>query len=192
MGGGEGFGGFAEAFGDIFGDIFGGGGGGRGGRGGRRSTAAPTSATTMEITLEEAQGRQGPRSAFRAGTAATPARQRRQARHQRQDLHHLQRHGQVHAPGLLQHAADLPALPRHGQDHPRALHILRRPGQGQAPEDAGSEDSGRHRRRHAHPLGRQRRARHQWRPGGRPLYRDRIKDHDIFERDGDDLHCNVP
>ncbi len=56
------------------------------------------------------------------------------------------------APGLLQRAANLPALPRHGQDHSRALHQLPRPGQDQEAEDAGSEDSRGHRRRHAHPL----------------------------------------
>jgi len=97
--------------------------------------------------------------------------QRRQARHQHQDLYHLQRYGHgADAPGLLQRSADLPALPRHRQDHSRALHQLRRPGQGQASEDPGSEDSSRHRRRHAHPLSRQRRARHQWWPGGRSVH----------------------
>ena len=39
-------------------------------------------------------------------------------------------------------------------------------------QDAGGEDPRRHRRRHAHPLGRQRRAGHQRRPAGRPVHRD--------------------
>ena len=34
----------------------------------------------------------------------------------------------AHAPGLLQHPADLPALPRQRQDHSRALRHLQRPG----------------------------------------------------------------
>ncbi|HMS28076.1 MAG TPA: molecular chaperone DnaJ [Burkholderiaceae bacterium] len=51
-GGGEGFGGFAEAFGDIFGDVFG---GGRGrGQGGRQVYRGGDLSYAMEITLEEA------------------------------------------------------------------------------------------------------------------------------------------
>lgn len=60
MGGGGGFagGGFADAFGDIFGDIFGGGRGG-GGRGGPQVYRGSDLKYTMEITLEEAaQGKQ--------------------------------------------------------------------------------------------------------------------------------------
>jgi molecular chaperone DnaJ len=55
-GGGEGFGGFAEAFGDIFGDMFGqqrGAGGGRG-QGGRQVFRGGDLSYAMEITLEEA------------------------------------------------------------------------------------------------------------------------------------------
>ena len=50
---GEGFGGFAETFGDIFGDIFGGGGGGRRG-GGPQVYRGNDLSYTMEVTLEEA------------------------------------------------------------------------------------------------------------------------------------------
>jgi molecular chaperone DnaJ len=59
MGGGsggagpEGFGGFAEAFGDIFGDIFGGAGGRRGG-GGQQVYRGSDLSYAMEISLEEA------------------------------------------------------------------------------------------------------------------------------------------
>ncbi len=54
-GGGQGFGGFADAFGDIFGDIFGGGaaGGGRG-RGGPQVYRGADLRYSMEITLEQA------------------------------------------------------------------------------------------------------------------------------------------
>jgi molecular chaperone DnaJ len=54
-GGGQGFGGFSDAFGDIFGDIFGGGGsGGRGGRGGPQVYRGADLRYSMEISLEEA------------------------------------------------------------------------------------------------------------------------------------------
>ncbi|MBL8515128.1 MAG: molecular chaperone DnaJ [Betaproteobacteria bacterium] len=49
--GGEGFGGFAEAFGDIFGEIFG---GQRGGRGGNQVYRGADLRYNMEITLEQA------------------------------------------------------------------------------------------------------------------------------------------
>jgi hypothetical protein len=75
-------------------------------------------------------------------------------------------------PGLLQHPADLPDVPRQRQDHPRALHHLPWRRQDQEAEDAGGEDSRRHQRRHAHPLSRQWRTRHQRRPLGRPVHRD--------------------
>jgi molecular chaperone DnaJ len=52
-GGGQGFGGFSDAFGDIFGDIFGGG-GTRGGRGGPQVYRGADLRYSMEITLEEA------------------------------------------------------------------------------------------------------------------------------------------
>jgi len=53
--GGEGFGGFAEAFGDIFGDIFGQGRGGAGGqRGGRQVYRGSDLSYAMEISLEDA------------------------------------------------------------------------------------------------------------------------------------------
>jgi len=53
--GAEGMGGFAEAFGDIFGDIFGGGGRGGGGGGGRNNAYRGADLRyNMEITLEQA------------------------------------------------------------------------------------------------------------------------------------------
>ena len=51
-GGGEGYGGFAEAFGDIFGDMFGQQRGG--GRGGRQVYRGSDLSYAMEVTLEEA------------------------------------------------------------------------------------------------------------------------------------------
>lgn len=52
-GGGQGFGGFSDAFGDIFGDIFGGG-SARSGRGGPQVYRGADLRYSMEITLEEA------------------------------------------------------------------------------------------------------------------------------------------
>ena len=92
----------------------------------------------------------------------------------RQDLHHLPRPraGAACARASSAIQQTCPQLPRHRQDHSRALRHLPRPGPHQEAEDAGSEDPGRHRRRHAHPLVRQRRAGHQRRPAGRPVHRD--------------------
>lgn len=52
--GGEGFGGFADAFGDIFGDIFGGAMGGRAGGGRSNAFRGADLRYNMEITLEQA------------------------------------------------------------------------------------------------------------------------------------------
>jgi molecular chaperone DnaJ len=54
MGGGGGGGGFADAFGDIFGDIFGQAAGGRGGRGGPQVYRGADLRYNLEITLEQA------------------------------------------------------------------------------------------------------------------------------------------
>ena len=55
FGGGQGFGGFADAFGDIFGDIFGQGGGGGGGRrGGPQVYRGADLRYSMEVSLEQA------------------------------------------------------------------------------------------------------------------------------------------
>jgi molecular chaperone DnaJ len=192
MGGGEGFGGFAEAFGDIFGDMFNGG-GGRGGRGGRQVYRGNDLSYSMEITLEEAARARMPRSAFRAGTAATPA-----AAAAPSPAPAPRPAPPATAWARCRCARAFSACSRPArtaaarQDHSRALHILRRPGQGQAPEDAGSEDSSRHRRRHAHPLAGNGEPGTNGGPAGDLYIEIRVKDHDIFERDGDDLHCNVP
>ncbi len=53
-GGEQGFGGFSEAFGDIFGDIFGGGRGGRPGGGGSQVYRGADLRYNLEITLEQA------------------------------------------------------------------------------------------------------------------------------------------
>ena len=171
--GAESMGGFAEAFGDIFGDIFGGA-AASAAAAASRSSAAATCATRWRSRSRTRRTARKRRSASRAGTncetchgtGAKPGTSPKTAPPATAP-------GTVHdAPGLLQHPADLPALPWHRQDHPRALHHLQRPGPDQEEQDAGGEDPGGHQRRHAHPLGRQRRAGHQRRAGGRPLHRD--------------------
>jgi molecular chaperone DnaJ len=118
----------ADAFGDIFGDIFGGQGGGRRRGGGQHVYRGSDLSYAMEITLEEAA--HGKDTQIRIptwescdtchGTGAKPGTSAKTCSHLQR-----QRHG-AHAPGLLQHPADLPALPRHRQGDPRALHQLQR------------------------------------------------------------------
>jgi curved DNA-binding protein CbpA len=173
----DGFGGgFAEAFGDIFGDIFGGvgGAGARRGPNGQQVYRGSDFSYAMEITLEEAAN--GKETQIRipaydacetcSGSGAKPG-------DQPEGLHDLQRRRhRSHAAGLLQHPADLPALPRQRQDHSGALPDLRRPGPHQAQQDARGQDSRRDQRRHADPLERQRRAGPERRSARRPLHRD--------------------
>ena len=65
-------------------------------------------------------------------------------------------------------------------------------GQAEVAEDAGGQDPGRHRRGHAHPLVRQRRTGINGGPPGDLYVEVHIKPHAVFERDGDDLHCQMP
>ena len=184
-----GFDGFADAFGDIFGDIFGGGGGGRG-----RSNVyrGADLRYNLEISLEGcprgAENHPHPRQ-----EAANLPRQRRQARHPAQDLPHLRRRRPgAHPAGLLLDPADLPEVPRQRPGSSRALHHLRRrrPVKRQKTLEvkipAGIDDG--MRLRH----GGHGRAGRQWRPCRRPLRKIHIKQHPVFQRDGDDLHCEMP
>ena len=175
--GAEGFGGFAEAFGDIFGDIFGGQGGGGGGRrggGGQQVYRGSDLSYAMEITLEEAAlgkdsqiriptwdacetcGGSGAKPGTKAKTCGT-----------------CNGSGSVHMrQGFFAVQQTCPHCQGSGKIIPDPCVNLQRRRQDQAPEDAGSEDPRRHQRGHAHPLGRQRRAGHQRRPGRGPVHRD--------------------
>ena len=173
--GAQGFGGFADAFGDIFGDIFGQAAGG-GARGRGRSAGLSRRRSALQHGNHAGAGRARLRHAdSRAELGELRCLQRfgREARHQAGNLPDLSRPGYgAHVAGLFQHPADLPEVPRHRQLHSRTVRALPRRGQGEGNEDAGSEDSGRHRRRHAHSLRRQRRAGHQRRPERRSVRRD--------------------
>ena len=192
--GAQGFGGFADAFGDIFGDIFGQAAGGARAAAvaARRCIAAPTCATAWKSRSSRPHTATTRRSACRAGCRARFATGRCEARHEAGNLPDLSRQHGAHVAGLLQHPADLPEVPRHGHLHSRAVRALPRVGQGEGNQDARSEDPGRDRRRMRI------RSAGNGEPGingGPPgdLYVEiHIKPHSVFERDGDDLHCQMP
>ena len=191
--GAEGFGGFADAFGDIFGDIFGAGAAGR--AGGRSAVYRGADLRySMDLTLEQAaNGYRDRHSRAELGNVRRVQGRGREARHQQQDVRHVQRLGQrAHVARIFLDPADMPDMPRLRQGHSRSVHQLPGRRTHQAEQGARSQYSGRHRRRPAHPLEREGRARHERRPSGDLYVEIHIKPHDVFQRDGDDLHCEVP
>ena len=190
--GAEGFGGFAEAFGDIFGDIFSGQGGRRGGgqqvyRGGDLSYA-------MEITLEEAAA--GKETQIRIpswetcetchGSGAKPGTSAKSCStcngagtvHMRQGFFSIQQTcPQCRGSGKI---IPEPCTACSGQGkikRTKTLEVKIPAGiaEGMRIRSAGNGEPGSN--------------------GGPPgdLYIElRVKPHEIFERDGDDLHCSVP
>ncbi len=116
--GGFGFGGgasFSDIFGDVFGDIFGGGGGAARRSGPQRGADLRYN---LEIDLEEAV--HGTTVKIRVPTLVTCDDcdgSGAKARQHAGELYDLRRcRPGAHAAGLLLGAADLPALPRQGQD----------------------------------------------------------------------------
>jgi len=193
--GAEGFGGFAEAFGDIFGDIFGGAGGPRrGGVGGHQVYRGSDLSYAMEITLEEAA--HGKESQIRIpsweqcetchGSGAKPGTSPKVCStcsgsgtvHLRQGFFSIQQTcPHCHGTGKV---IPEPCTTCHGQGKikkNKTLEVKIPAGinEGMRIRSAGNGEPGTN--------------------GGPPgdLYIEiRIKQHDIFERDGDDLHCTVP
>jgi molecular chaperone DnaJ len=190
-GGPEGFGGFAEAFGDIFGDIFGAAGARRGGqqvyRGADLSYA-------MEITLEEAAHGKETQiripswdtcdtchgSGAKPGTSpkTCPSCQGSGTVHLRQGFFSIQQTcPHCHGTGKI---IPEPCTVCSGQGkikRTKTLEVKIPAGinEGMRIRSAGNGEPGTN--------------------GGPPgdLYIEiRIKQHEIFERDGDDLHCTVP
>ena len=190
MGGGgpEGFGGFAEAFGDIFGDMFG------GGRGGRQVYRGSDLSYAMEITLEEAA--KGKETQIRIpgwdncdachGSGAKPGTSAKTCAtchgqgvvQMRQGFFSVQQTC-PHCRGAGKIIAE-PCPACHGQGKIKKQKTL------EVKIPAGIDSGMRIRSTGNGEPGAN---------GGPPgdLYIDiRVKKHDIFERDGDDLHCQVP
>ena len=189
----EGFGGFAEAFGDIFGDIFGQGRGGGGGRG-RQVFRGNDLSYAMEITLEEAAI--GKETQIRIpsyescdichGTGAKPGTQAK-------TCHTCHGAGAVQMrQGFFSVQQTCPTCRGSGKIIPEPC--LACAGQGKVKKHktlevkipSGIDDGMRIRSSGNGEAGAN---------GGPPgdLYIEvRLKKHDIFERDGDDLHCVVP
>jgi molecular chaperone DnaJ len=194
--GGEGFGGFAEAFGDIFGDIFGGAGAAAGGRraGGHQMYRGSDLSYAMEITLEEAAAGKDTQIRIPSwencdtchGTGAKPGTQPKVCTtcngsgtvHLRQGFFSIQQTcPHCHGTGKV---IPEPCTTCHGQGkikRNKTLEVKIPAGinEGMRIRSAGNGEPGTN--------------------GGPPgdLYIEiRMKPHEIFERDGDDLHCTVP
>ncbi len=196
-GGGEGFGGFAEAFGDIFGDVFGGrqqGGGGRAGQGGRQVYRGGDLSYAMEVTLEEAA--HGKDAQIRIpswddcttchGSGAKPGTKVITCTT-------CHGHGQVQMrQGFFSVQQTCPTCKGNGKLIPEPCSACMGVGKTKTNKTlevkipAGIDDNMRIRSTGNGEPGTN---------GGPPgdLYIEiRLKKHDIFERDGDDLHCSVP
>ena len=192
-GGAEGFGGFAEAFGDIFGDIFNGG-GGRRGAGGQQVYRGSDLSYAMEITLEEAAHGKDAQiriptwdscetckgSGAKPGTSAKTCSTCNGAGqvHMRQGFFSIQQTC-PHCKGSGKIIPE-PCTACNGAGKLKRQKTLevKIPGginEGMRIRSAGNGEPGTN--------------------GGPPgdLYIEiRIKEHEIFERDGDDLHCKIP
>ena len=196
-GGGEGFGGFAEAFGDIFGDVFGGrqqGGGGRGGQGGRQVYRGGDLSYAMEVTLEEAAAGKDAQIRIPSwddcttchGSGAKPGTKV-------VSCTTCHGHGQVQMrQGFFSVQQTCPTCKGTGKLIPEPCSACMGVGKTKTNKTlevkipAGIDDNMRIRSTGNGEPGTN---------GGPPgdLYIEiRLKKHDIFERDGDDLHCSVP
>jgi molecular chaperone DnaJ len=190
----EGFGGFAEAFGDIFGDIFGGQGGQRRGPGGQQVFRGADLNYAMEITLEEAAG--GKDSQIRIpsyescetchGTGAKPGTSAKTCGtcsgagtvHMRQGFFSIQQ-ACPHCHGTGKIIPD-PCTTCNGQGKVKknkTLEVKIPAGinEGMRIRSSGNGEPGTN-----------------GGPSGDLYIEIRIKQHEVFERDGDDLHCTVP
>ena len=191
--GAEGFGGFAEAFGDIFGDIFGGGGRQRG-AGGQQVYRGSDLSYAMEISLEEAANGKETQiripswdscevchgSGAKPGTSAKtcPTCNGSGTVHLRQGFFSIQQTC-PHCHGSGKIIPD-PCTACNGAGKikkQKTLEVKIPPGinEGMRIRSAGNGEPGSN-----------------GGPSGDLYIEIRVKQHDIFERDGDDLHCTVP
>ena len=193
--GAEGFGGFADAFGDIFGDIF-----GQGGQGGGRRSGGPQVyrgsdlSYAMEITLEEAAA--GKDTQIRipswedcvtcSGTGAKPGTSAKTCPtcngagnvHMRQGFFSVQQtcpHCQGTGKVIPEPCATCNGQGRVKKTKTLEVKIPAGINEGMRIRSAGNGEPGTN-----------------GGPAGDLYIEIRIKQHEIFERDGDDLHCNVP
>src|SRR5215207_3570197 len=192
--GAEGFGGFAEAFGDIFGDIFGQARGGAAGGRGRQVFRGGDLSYAMEITLEEAAFGKDAQIRIPSwegcetchGSGAKPGTQAKTCStcngqgvvQMRQGFFSVQQTC-PHCRGAGKIIPE-PCTTCHGQGRVKKQKTL------EVKIPAGIDDGMRIRSAGNGEPGTN---------GGPPgdLYIEiRIKKHEIFERDGDDLHCVVP
>jgi molecular chaperone DnaJ len=193
--GGDGFGGgFAEAFGDIFGDIFGGqqGGGRRGG--GQQMYRGNDLSYAMEITLEEAAF--GKDSQIRipswdncdtcGGTGAKPGTKAKSCGtcngagtvHMRQGFFSVQQscpHCQGTGKIIPEPCTTCNGAGKLKRQKTLEVKIPAGINEGMRIRSAGNGEPGTN-----------------GGPAGDLYIEIRIKQHDIFERDGDDIHCTVP
>ena len=192
-GGPEGFGGFAEAFGDIFGDIFGGG-RGRGGGGGQQVYRGGDLSYAMEISLEEAAFGKDTQirvpswdncetchgSGAKPGTSAKtcPSCNGSGAVHLRQGFFSIQQtcpHCRGSGKIIPEPCPTCSGAGKLKKQKTLEVKIPAGINEGMRIRSAGNGEPGTN--------------------GGPPgdLYIEiRVRPHDIFERDGDDLHCTVP
>lgn len=192
----EGFGGFAEAFGDIFGDIFAGGaaGGQRRGPGGQQVFRGSDLSYAMEITLEEAAAGKETQIRIPAydtcetckGSGAKPGTSPKVCTtcsgqgtvQMRQGFFSIQQPcPHCHGTGKI---IPEPCTTCSGQGRikkNKTLEVKIPPGinEGMRIRSSGNGEPGTN-----------------GGPAGDLYIEIRIKQHDIFERDGDDLHCTVP
>jgi len=191
----EGFGGFAEAFGDIFGDIFGGGGGaGRRAGGGQQVYRGADLSYSMEISLEDAAHGKDTQiripsweacetchgSGAKPGTSAKPCSTCGGSGtvHLRQGFFSIQQTC-PHCHGSGRIIPD-PCLTCNGAGKlkkQKTLEVKIPAGinEGMRIRSVGNGEPGTN-----------------GGPSGDLYIEIRIKQHEIFERDGDDLHCTVP
>ena len=190
----EGFGGFAEAFGDIFGDIFGGAAGARRGAGGQQVYRGSDLSYAMEISLEEAA--HGKDTQIRIpswdtcetchGSGAKPGTSAKACStcggsgnvHLRQGFFSIQQTC-PHCHGSGRIIPD-PCLTCNGAGKvkkQKTLEVKIPSGinEGMRIRSVGNGEPGTN-----------------GGPAGDLYIEIRIKQHEIFERDGDDLHCTVP
>ncbi|MDT7835427.1 molecular chaperone DnaJ [Aquabacterium sp. OR-4] len=191
--GAEGFGGFAEAFGDIFGDIFNGGRRGGGG-GGQQVYRGADLSYAMEISLEEAAN--GKEAQIRIpswdscdtchGTGAKPGTSVKTCPtcngagtvHMRQGFFSIQQtcpHCHGNGKVIPEPCTTCNGAGKIKRQKTLEVKIPAGINEGMRIRSAGNGEPGTN-----------------GGPAGDLYIEIRIKEHDIFERDGDDLHCTVP